>query len=161
VTGGMAFAGGPFNNFVLQATAAVARRLRSEPGSLGAITTVSGLLTKPGIGVWSGEPDDRPPLLSDLAPGADAATEVIDAVETMDGYRGRATVATYTVTYDGLDPVHVLVLCDTEDGRRSLATSEDPELAQRAVSSELVGATGEVADGAFRLVEAAPPTTVR
>ncbi len=117
-------------------------------------------MTKPGIGVWSADPDGRPPLLSDLALEADAATEVIDAVETMDGYRGRATVATYTVTYDGLDPVRVLVLCDTEDGRRCLAISEDTELARRAVSSELVGATGEVAAGAFRLVEAAPPTTV-
>jgi len=47
---GMAFAGGPFNNFVLQATAAVARTVRDRAGSLGAVTTVSGLLTKPGIG---------------------------------------------------------------------------------------------------------------
>ncbi len=30
VTGGMAFAGGPFNNFVLQATVAVAERLRGD-----------------------------------------------------------------------------------------------------------------------------------
>jgi acetyl-CoA C-acetyltransferase len=161
VTGGMAFAGGPFNNFVLQATVAVARRLRMEPRLLGAITTVSGLLTKPGIGVWSANPDGRPPLLSDLADEADAATEVIDAVETMGGYQGDATVASYTVTYEGLDPVRVLVLCDTGDGRRCLAISEDAELARHAVSSELVGATGEVVAGAFRLVEAAPPATVR
>ncbi len=61
VTGGMAFAGGPFNNFVLQSTAAMAHVLRDEPGALGAVTTVSGLLTKPGIGVWSATPDGRPP----------------------------------------------------------------------------------------------------
>jgi acetyl-CoA C-acetyltransferase len=151
VTGGMAFAGGPFNNFVLQATAAVARRLRAEPRALGAVTTVSGLLTKPGIGIWSATPDGRPPLLNDLAAEAEAATEEVDVVETMDGYTGRGTVATYTVTYDGLDPARVLVLCDTEDGRRSLVCSEDPELARHAVGSELVGATGDVVGGSFRL----------
>ena len=67
VTGGMAFAGGPFNNFVLQSMVPVVRALRAEPASLGMVTTVSGLLTKPGIGVWSGTPDGRPPLLADLA----------------------------------------------------------------------------------------------
>ena len=56
VTGGMAFAGGPFNNFVLQSMVPVIRRLRAEPGALAVVTTVSGLLTKPGIGVWSATP---------------------------------------------------------------------------------------------------------
>ena len=32
ITGGMAFAGGPFNNFVLQATVAMIERLRRQPG---------------------------------------------------------------------------------------------------------------------------------
>ena len=56
VTGGMAFAGGPFNNFTYQATAAVVERLRAAVGRLGLVTTVSGLLTKPGLMVWSTEP---------------------------------------------------------------------------------------------------------
>jgi acetyl-CoA C-acetyltransferase len=151
VTGGMAFAGGPFNNFVFQATAAVVRRLRAEPGSLGVVTTVSGLLTKPGIGVWSAEPDGMPPLLADLAGEAAAATEAVEAVETMEGYAGGGTVVTYTVTYDGLDPVRLLVVCDTEDGRRCVAVSEDPELARQAVGSELVGVSGRIEAGSFRL----------
>ncbi len=151
VTGGMAFAGGPFNNFVFQATAAVVRRLRSEPGSLGAVTTVSGLLTKPGIGVWSAAPDAVPPLLADLARAAETATEVVEVVETMDGYTGSGTVVTYTVTYDGLDPVRVLVLCATDDGRRCFAVSEDRDLARHATDSELIGATGQIAAGSFHL----------
>ncbi len=75
VTGGMAFAGGPFNNFVLQSMRPVIDAVRAEPGSLGMVTTVSGLLTKPGIGVWSGAPDGRPLLLGDLAVEAESATE--------------------------------------------------------------------------------------
>ena len=51
------------------------------------VTTVSGLLTKPGIGVWSASPDGRPPLLGDLAEAAEAATGAVEVVATLDGYR--------------------------------------------------------------------------
>ena len=55
VTGGMAFAGGPFNNYVYQSTAAVVPLLRDQPGRIGVVTTVCGLLTKPGLAAWSAE----------------------------------------------------------------------------------------------------------
>jgi acetyl-CoA C-acetyltransferase len=151
VTGGMAFAGGPFNNFVYQATAAVADRLRALPGALGVVTTVSGLLTKPGLAVWSTEPDPRGPLLGDLAAGAAAATGVVEVVPTLDGYAGDATVVTYTVTPDGLEPARTVVLCDTDDGRRCVAFSDDRALAARAEETELVGAPVTVGDGTFHL----------
>lgn len=35
VMGAMPFAGGPFNNFTYQATAAIVRRVRERPGSAG------------------------------------------------------------------------------------------------------------------------------
>ena len=147
VTGGMAFAGGPFNNAVLQSLAAVAPRLRDAPGHLGAVTTVSGLLTKPGLGVWSARPDGRPPLLSDLAYEVASVTGVVEAVPDLDGYEGPGTVATYTVTYDGMDPVRVVAVCDTADGRRCVSIGEDPEVAARACEEELVGAPVRIGSG--------------
>ena len=152
VTGGMAFAGGPFNNFVLQSLAPVVRAVRSDPGSLGMVTTVSGLLTKPGIGVWSATPDGRPPLVADLAGAARAATGVLDVVPTLDGYDGAATVVTYTVTYDAMVPSRTVALCDTVDGRRCVAVSEDPVLAARATADELIGAAVRIGDGSLALV---------
>ena len=149
VTGGMAFAGGPFNNFVYQATAAVAGRLRAEPGTLGVVTTVSGLLTKPGLAVWSAEPDGRGPLLGDLAVEAAAVTGVRDVVGTLDGYAGDARVVTYTVTPEGLQPARTVALCDTADGRRCVAFSDDRDLAGRAEEVELIGVPVVVADGTF------------
>ena len=154
VTGGMAFAGGPFNNFVFQATAAVVRAVRERTGSLGAVTTVSGLLTKPGIGVWAHRPDGLGPLVADLAGEVGAHTPAFDAgavVESLDGYRGSATVVTYTVTYDAMDPVRTVALCDTVDGRRCVAVSADPSLARHAVSDELIGASAHIEDGAITL----------
>lgn len=149
VTGGMAFAGGPFNNAVLQSVAAIAPRLRGEPGALGAVTTVSGLLTKPGIGIWSARPDGRPPLLSDLAFEVASVTGVVEAVETLDGYEGPGTVATYTVTYDGMDPVRVVAVCDTADGRRCVSISDDPAVAGHACAEELVGTPVRIGAGTF------------
>ncbi len=151
ITGGMDFAGGPFNNFVLQAMAAMAAPLRARPDALGVVTTVSGLLTKPGIGVWSGRPDGRSPMLADLAGPAGAETEVVEAVESLEGYRGGATVVTYTVTYDGLEPGRTLALCDTDDGRRCVALSNDGGLAARAVAEQLIGCRVEVDRGSFRV----------
>jgi acetyl-CoA C-acetyltransferase len=154
VTGGMAFAGGPFNNFVYQSTAAVVSHLRDRPGTIGVVTTVCGLLTKPGLAVWSAEPDGRPPLLDDLAgPAADATP----AVDVLDEHHGRATVASYTVTYDGLDPVRVAVVADVdgaEAGRgdpvRCVATADDPELAAEAVAAGLIGTRIDVDGLVFR-----------
>ena len=141
ITGGMAFAGGPFNSFVLHATAAMARRLREQPG-LGLVTTVSGMLTKPGLAVWSSDPDGRPPLVDDLAAAADAATATINVTRVHDG---PATLAACTVTYDGMQPKELVAILDTNDGDRVIAKSSDKELMTRAVSEELVGTTFTVA----------------
>ncbi len=166
ITGGMAFAGGPFNNFVLQATVEVARALRAEPGSLGVVTTVSGLLTKPGLGVWSAEPDGQAPLLGDFGAEAERATDTRDVVETLEEYTGAATVVTYTVTPGGMDGAsgpgapegpggaqwaRTVVVGDTEDGRRCVAISEDAELAVFATTHELIGRPVLVRDGTFHL----------
>lgn len=148
-TGGMAFAGGPFNNAVLQNLVATVDPLRAEPDALGLLTTVSGLLTKPGLGVWGARPDGQPPLLADLGYEATAVTPTIPAVGTLDGYRGRAVVATYTVTYEGMDPARTIAICDTTDGRRCVAFNDDASLAAQCCAEELIGASVEVSAGSF------------
>jgi acetyl-CoA C-acetyltransferase len=151
VTGGMAFAGGPFNNFVYQATAAMVEKLRASPGALGMVTTVSGLLTKPGIGVWSTEPDDQPPLIADLADEAAAATETVEVNETLEEFTGEASVVTYTVTFEGGEPHRTVVIGLTPAGRRCVAFADNPDLARHAVSNELGGTTVLVRSGTFTL----------
>ncbi len=151
VTGGMAFAGGPFNNFVLQAMVEVVARVRADPGALGLVTSVSGLLTKPGIGVWSARPDGHPPLVADLAGASEAVTGAVEVHETLEEYAGDATVVTYTVAFDGMDPVRTVALCRTVDGRRCVALSDDRGLAAHATVDELIGARVRVAGGRFDL----------
>jgi acetyl-CoA C-acetyltransferase len=139
ITGGMTFAGGPFNSFVLQATAAMAHRVRDRPGR-GLVTTVSGMLTKPGLAVWANEPGDGPPLIHDYADEAVAATETMDVVSS---YEGPATIAAYTVTYDGLEPKELVAIVDTADGARAIAKRTDAGILEHATTDELVGTTLE------------------
>ena len=101
LTGGMAFAGGPFNHYVLQSLATLGRRLRDEPDELGLVTTVSGMLSKPGLAVWSASPPRDGSLLADLAEEALAATDVRPVVASPPTDEVAATVASFTVTYGG------------------------------------------------------------
>ncbi|HUA93997.1 MAG TPA: hypothetical protein VMB82_00545, partial [Acidimicrobiales bacterium] len=148
VTGGMAFAGGPFNNFVYQSTAAAVPLLREHPEHLGVVTTVCGMLTKPGLAVWSARPDGRPPLMGDLAAEAAAATPTVEVVE---GYCGPATVASSTVTYESTSPARVAVVADVSADERCVAVADDPTLAARVVTRSLHGESIHVEGGTFVL----------
>ena len=141
ITGGEPFAGGPWNNFVLQTTAAMVERLRAERGAKGLVTTVSGLLNKPGLAVYAAQPGSTPLLLDDLAGPSDRATA---RVELIADHRGPARIAAYTVTYEGGEPVRCLVIADTADGRRCVASCDDAALARRATQEELIGRTVRV-----------------
>ena len=76
-------------------------------------------------------------------------TGVVEAVATLDGYEGAGTVATYTVTYDGMDPSRVVAVCETDDGRRCVSFSTDADLAAAACTEELIGRRVRIAAGAF------------
>ena len=143
VTGGMSFAGGPFNSFVFQALAEMVRRLRAEGGT-GLVTSVSGLLTKPGLGVWSAESDGRPPLIADLAEDVVAATATRAVVLSA---TGPGTIATATVTHQGQDPAELVAIVDLDTGERGVARSDDASLIQRAMTTGVVGDTVHLAAG--------------
>ena len=155
LTGGMAFAGGPFNHFVLQSMVTLASRLRADPSALGMVTTVSGMLSKPGLAVWAAAPppSDRPPMVADLGPETVAATEVVPVVAEAPAEAG-ATVVSFTVIYggpDGTDPVRTAVVADLVDGVRTAATCEDAATARLALTEGLIGRDVRVEGTTFAL----------
>lgn len=154
LTGGMAFSGGPFNHYVLQSLVLLGRRLREEPDELGLVTTVSGMLSKPGLAVWSASPPSRGMLLGDMADEARAATPVVPVVDEAPQSETPAVVASFTVTYgasDGLEPVRAAIVADLPDGVRTAAACEDARTARLAAAEGLVGRTVTVKDTTFRL----------
>jgi acetyl-CoA C-acetyltransferase len=138
LTGGMTFAGGPLNNFVLQALVRMARVLRADPGSSGMLNAVSGVLTKQGVSLWSTEPAPRGFRSEDVS--AETARE-LRTVPLVAGATGVARVVTYTVLFEGEDARRTVLLCELEDGRRTLSSCADPDLAALAMREELCGRT--------------------
>jgi acetyl-CoA C-acetyltransferase len=144
VSGGMAFAGGPLNNFVLQAMARMVEVLRADPGSSGLVTAVSGMLTKQGVSLWSTRAPSRSFTFADVTDSVAAATARVE-VTAVD--EGRGTVASYTVLYDGTEPSRTILLCDLSDARRTIVSPTDAALARRAVAEELCGRPVRIAAG--------------
>ncbi len=136
MTGGMAFAGGPLNNFVLQAQVRMAQVLRQAAGSLGMVNAVSGFLTKQGVSLWSSEPPPRAFEYADVSRETERDVELLEVVEASSA-NGR--VASYTVQYEGDAPARAVLLCDLDDGRRTLATCSDPAVARLGTEAELCG----------------------
>jgi len=148
VTGGMAFAGGPLNNFVLQALVRMAQLLREGPGEIGMLNAVSGFLTKQGVTLWSSAPPERPFGFDDVSEAVARETEQVPLAEDA---RGEATCVSYTVQFERDRPARTLFVCALPDGRRALAASDDPALAEHAVSRETCGATVRIEGGVAEL----------
>jgi acetyl-CoA C-acetyltransferase len=134
-TGGMTFAGGPLNNFVVQAWVKMVETLRADPGSSGLVTAVSGLLTKQGVSVFGPEPARA--FARDNVTAAVAAAQ--RNVEVVPEAGGRARVATCTVATERGAAQGVVLVFDLEDGRRTLRVVDDPDLAETARCEELCG----------------------
>lgn len=149
VTGGMSFAGGPWNNYVMHSIATMANVLRDDPGSIGLVTANGGYLTKESFGVYSTEPPTDGFRWVDVQGQVDALpSRALD-----EGYAGPVTIETYTVTYgrDGA-PETALVATRTPGGQRAWASSTDAGLMDELVTTEGVGrAADRMADGTLSL----------
>ena len=56
VTGGMSFAGGPLNSYMIQSTVKMLANIRNVPSTIGLITGVSGMMTKQAFALWAKDP---------------------------------------------------------------------------------------------------------
>ncbi len=147
VTGGLTFAGGPFNSYVMHALATLMDRLRADPGSRGLSTGIGGYMAKHAWGVYSSEPPPDGFRYEDVTAHARSKTVVWD-----EDYTGDVTVETFThmpardAGDDGEDD-HLLAACRIDEGRRTWATTDDPGLIEAMQREELVGRRGRVRPG--------------
>jgi acetyl-CoA C-acetyltransferase len=132
----MRFAGGPLNNYVLQATARMAEVLRDDPNSAGLVTCVSGFLNKQGFGVWSCKAPELGFRFADVTEEVAAATQ---PREVVGDYTGPAVIAGYTVLYLEDRPAKGIAVCDLPDGRRAVASSADRALVTAMTREEFCG----------------------
>lgn len=122
VTGGLSFAGGPWNNYVMHSIATMVNVLRADSGSTGLVWGNGGYLTKHAFGVYSTEPPAdgfrhvHPQDEIDALPSRELATD----------HDGPATVESWVVMFDkaGEPEAAFLALLD-DHGRRLWGTTTD------------------------------------
>ncbi len=150
VTGGMAFAGGPFNHGALDSIARMAEVLQEkkpQSAATGLVSNISGMFGKQACC-----------LLSTTAiPGGFAFDDITNTIAERDpviaideNYTGPATVVAYSVMYNKNRISHSIAYCDTPAGKRTVVRSNDKKLAELMTRAEFVGRQIEVkADGSF------------
>jgi acetyl-CoA C-acetyltransferase len=137
VTGGLPFAGGPASNYMLHSVAAMAERLREDPGSLGVVSGVGMHLTKHVYAAYSTEPGPlSPPDAASLAVRLKAEPQR----QIAERYAGAAEVVSYTVQHSrDRGPERAVIVAELPTGERCYATATDPELLGALEAEEHVG----------------------
>ena len=138
VTGGLSFAGGPFNNYVMHAIATTMQRLRENPQAHGFVWANGGYATKHSFGAYATTPPPRgyqhssPQAQVDALPKREVAAQgeaegpaKLEAYSVMHGRNGEPEIINASV-----------ILPDT---RRAWATSNDTQLAIEMCEREWVG----------------------
>ena len=149
VTGGLTFAGGPWNNYVTHSIATMAEQLVAQPGKRGFITANGGYLTKHSFGVYGTEPPAHEFRWEDVQSEVDAEPTRAELVD----WSGDGTVETWTTPFDrDGKPEKAFLAVRTPDDARVLAVITDPAQAQTTVTDDIAGATVRVnADGTASL----------
>lgn len=137
-TGGLPFAGGPWNNYVMHAIATVATELRDGVGKTGLVWANGGYTTKHAFGVYSTEPPadgfkyDYPQDQIDALPRRSLASPA-DAA-------GEVTVEAYSVMHDrDGSPERSILSCLLDDGRRAWGETADIDTGRDMCTNEWVG----------------------
>lgn len=145
VTGGLAYFGGPGNNYTMHAIVSVVNHIRHD-SRLKAMVTANGWYnSKHAIGIYSAEPPDYPWEDHDVS----AVQKAIDAEALPDPVErasGILTIEAFMIRYDQDGrPERATVIGRLQDGNRALAdVRADIGDLRKLEGIELVGKTGEV-----------------
>jgi acetyl-CoA C-acetyltransferase len=143
VTGGLAYFGGPGNNYSMHAIATMSERLRARPGEFGLVGVNGGMVSKYGGLVLSTAPSEWKPCRTDEIQ-RQVDEEPMPAVARTANGRGR--VLTYTVVYKSGEPVLGIVFGELDSGERFIANHADPATLAEMVAEDPLGRTLFVAN---------------
>jgi acetyl-CoA C-acetyltransferase len=137
VTGGLAFAGGPANNYVTHALATLVGHLRERPDERALATAVGWYMTKHGTALLAGRPGTRPFAHHDVQAAVDAQPRrgIASAGEAVEG-----EVEAHTAIFDrdGTATMGIVAL-RLADGRRAFARTHDAATIAELQAAEPLG----------------------
>lgn len=144
LTGGLTFAGGPLNNYVLQALVPLVEQLREDPTRPGLSSSVSGFLVKQAFSIWQAAPPASPFRHEDVTVATAEVAEdvaVVDTTVTASVTRAVKAGIVVSATVDIVDgaPARAVALVDLSDGTRTIVTSTDPTVGEAFVSADPIG----------------------
>ena len=144
ITGGLSFAGGPWNNYVMHAIATMMIKLRQADNSStsGFIWANGGYATKHSFGIYSSAPPKNgfkhgspQSIIDSLAKRELATPEQAAASDS-----GKATIEAFTVMHDrDGQPETTIAATLLKDSRRAWATTTDRQVTAALCSGEWVG----------------------
>src|SRR3989454_4288967 len=147
VTGGLPYAGGPGNNYVMHSVANAVERLRRRPDEYALLTGLGWFATKHSAGVYGARPPEG--VWKRTPPAVDQ--KEVDAMESppfVEQAEGESRIETYTVVFnrDG-EPEQGIVIgrLDNGSGERFFAnTPPNRDLMLAMTREEFVGRLGSV-----------------
>ncbi len=147
VTGGMTFAGGPLNSYVVHSIARMVELLRDRPSNKGFVSGNGGYFTKHSFGVYSAEPPTK--AFSFESPQAEV--DALPRRSGEDSYEGLAEIEAYTVTYDRTGtPETAIVAALTPAGTRVFAKSGEDSVIQHLLERDACGTAVSVEGSEIR-----------
>jgi acetyl-CoA C-acetyltransferase len=137
-TGGMRFAGGPWNSYALHMVANVVERVRQSDGGWAVVSGNGGLASRFSLGAFAGEPS-KGGLVKISQPFLPAPDDCC----TLDQQpQGEARIEAFSVAHDRTrQPREAFVACRTDAGARAWARVEDGEALKALMSLDCPGAT--------------------
>ena len=135
ITGGMPFAGGPLNNYMLHATAQMLLKIRENTEEIGLVTGVSGMMTKQSLAIWAKEP------LMDFESKdvTNKAEELEVAVPMSKQTNGEAIVIGCTNLYEKNNALRAVFYAEDSKGHRLVLISNDKEIIKQVEKEECIG----------------------
>ena len=135
VTGGMPFAGGPLNNYMIHSTVKMLSEIRNNHSNIGLVTGVSGMMTKQAFALWAKEP-----LIQFISKDVTKQAALIEhPVEMSTQTNGEAVILGYTIFKDVDKDMKVVVYGEDSQKNRKVLISKDKEIIKSMGEEEWVG----------------------
>ena len=135
ITGGMPFAGGPLNNYMLHATAQMLMRIRKNNSEVGLITGVSGMMTKQALAIWG----KNPAMDFESKDVTKEAEELELPVPMSKLSSGEGKVIGCTTLYEQNASSKAVFYAEDTQGHRLVLTSTAKEIIKQVEEEECVG----------------------
>ena len=127
-TGGLPFAGGPWNNYVMHAIATVVNDLREQPGEKGLVWANGGYATKHAFGVYGTEPPAEPASATPTRRTRSTPSPAASWPPARTPRARRRSRRTPSCTAARAPPEQAIATCLLDDGRRAWGLSTDADV---------------------------------